>query len=130
MKLGYTIIYVEHVAAAIQFYSRAFGLQTRFVHESGDYAELETGQTTLAFASHQLGDSNFSTGYVRLTELEKPVGFEIAFVTDDVKKAVDDAVKAGAQLVEEPTEKPWGQTVGYVQAPDGLLIELCTPVTG
>jgi hypothetical protein len=30
------------------------GLTTRFLHESGDYGELETGSTALAFSSHSL----------------------------------------------------------------------------
>ena len=35
MKLGYTIIYVADVAASLAFFQRAFGLQQRFLHESG-----------------------------------------------------------------------------------------------
>ena len=128
MKLGYTIIYVEDVATALAFYTAAFGLETRFVHESGDYAELATGETVLAFASHQLGESNFSGGYEKLSDLAKPAGFELAFVTDDVEKGVQDALAAGATLVAEPAAKPWGQTVGYIRTPDGMLVELCTPI--
>lgn len=129
MKLGYTIVYVADVLAATKFYNTAFGLETQFIHESGDYAELATGDTTLAFALHELGDANFPQGYHRLAEMEMPAGFEIAFITDDVPKAVQDAVAAGAKLIAEPVVKPWGQTVGYVQAPDGMLIELCTSMS-
>ena len=39
MKLGYTIIYVPHVAESLKFFERAFGLSRRFLHESGDYGE-------------------------------------------------------------------------------------------
>jgi lactoylglutathione lyase len=130
MKFGYTIIYVSDVVAAIKFYSDAFGFSTRFVHEGGDYAELETGETTLAFAAHSLGEANFPNGYTKLTDLPKPPGAEIAFVTDDVTVAVANAVAAGASIVSEATTKPWGQTVAYVRAPDGCLIELCTPIGG
>ena len=128
MKLGYTILYVEDVATTLKFYNIAFGLETRFVHESGEYAELSTGDTILAFASHQVGGSNIPNGYVKLSGMDKPAGFEIAFVTDDVGRAVQDAIAAGATLVAESSEKPWGQTVGYVRAPDGMLIEICTPI--
>lgn len=130
MKFGYTILYVTDVAAAVQFYGDAFGFSTRFVHEGGDYAELDTGETTLAFASHSLGDANFPTGYTKLTDLPKPPGVEIAFVTEDVAAAVANAVAAGATLLSDAKTKPWGQTVAYVRAPDGCLIELCTPVAG
>ena len=50
MKLGYTIVYVPDVAQSLKFFEQAFGLPTRFLHESGTYGELETGETTLAFS--------------------------------------------------------------------------------
>ncbi len=130
MKFGYAIIYVADVSAATEFYGNAFGIPTRFVHDGGDYAELDTGETTLAFAAHSLGASNFPNGYTKLTDLTKPAGAEIAFVTDDVAGAIQNAVAAGASVISDAQTKPWGQTVGYVRAPDGCLIELCTPVGG
>ena len=128
MKFGYTILYVSDVKASAKFYGDAFGLEIRFVHEGGDYAELETGDTTLAFAAHSLGEANFPRGYTKLTDLPKPAGTEIALVTDDVPSAVANALSAGAELISNATTKPWGQIVAYIRAPDGCLIELCTPV--
>ena len=49
MQLGYVILYVPDVTAAVSFYEAAFGLSPRFIHESGQYAEMETGATALAF---------------------------------------------------------------------------------
>jgi lactoylglutathione lyase len=43
MKLGYTIIYVPSVESSLRFFNQAFGLQQKFLHESGDYGELNTG---------------------------------------------------------------------------------------
>lgn len=128
MRFGYTIIYVPDVTAALAFFDSAFGLQRRFLHESGTYGELDTGSTTLAFAAHALGESNFPGGHVAASESAKPLGFEIALVTDDVQHAVDAAVAAGAAQLTAPVQKPWGQTVAYVRSPDGVLIELCTPM--
>ena len=130
MKFCYTIIYVEDVKAATVFYNEAFSIETKFIHESGDYAELETGETTLAFAAFSLGESNFPSGFTKLTDMEPPVGIEIALVTDDVESAVVNSIAAGATPISGPVTKPWGQTVAYVRAPDGTLIELCTPVGG
>ena len=47
MQLGYTILYVPNVPATLKFYEAAFGLTTRFLHESGNYGELETGSTAV-----------------------------------------------------------------------------------
>lgn len=109
MKFGYTIIYVKDVKASLNFFDSAFGIKTRFFHESG-YGELETGATTLAFASHELGASNLPDGYISTALLNKPLGIEIALVTDSVEKAHEKAVKAGALSIKNPMEKPWGKS--------------------
>jgi lactoylglutathione lyase len=117
MKFNYVIIYVDDVAQATTFYEAAFGMATKFVHESKMYAEMETGETTLAFASNDMLKMN--------TGIEAQQGpkncFEIAFSTDDVKKA-------GAIEIKKPETKPWGQTVAYVSDPFGTLVEICTPM--
>lgn len=130
MQLGYTIVYVPDVAASLAFCERAFGLQRRFLHESGSYGELDTGATTLSFAAHAMGDTNFPGGHVHADTSAQPLGFEIALVTGDVPAAHARALAAGAREMAAPAHKPWGQQVSYVRCPDGLLVELCTPVGG
>ncbi len=76
MKFGCTFIYVSNVDASLTFLEQAFGLQRRFLHESGTYGELDAGATELA----------------------------------------------------KPQLRPWGQSVSYVRCPDGVLVELCTPI--
>ena len=127
MKFGYTIIYVADVGASLAFFAQAFGFKTRFQHESG-YGELETGATTLAFASHTLGQRNLPGGYVSADASPLPLGLEIALVTEDVAAAHAHAVAAGALSLMEPLVKPWGQTVSYLRCPDGTLVELCSPI--
>lgn len=125
MRLKYTILFVENVTRSIEFYERAFGVARGFIHESGDYGEMETGATTLSFSSRRL-----------MTQLGKSPGipdpaspvFEIAFETEDVAAALDRARAAGAQVVQELREEPWGQTTAYVADGDGYLVEICSPV--
>jgi len=128
MEFGYTIVYVSDAAASLAFFERAFGLARRFLHESGDYGELETGATTLSFVSHETARSNLRGDYVAADASALPLGMEIGLLTDDVDAACRHAVDAGATLLTPPTVKPWGQTVAYVRCPDGTLVELCTPV--
>ena len=130
MKLGYTIVYVPDVAASLAFFEAAFGLERRFLHESGSYGELDTGETTLSFAAHELGDMNFPGGHVRADTSGQPLGVEIALVTDDVAAAHQRALRWGARELSPPAAKPWGQVVSYLRAPDGTLVELCTPMNG
>jgi len=128
MKFGYTIVYVTSVAETLQFYKKAFGFETRFLHESGMYGELETGETVLAFAAHEMGQMNLGGLYQKVDSAALPVGVELAFVADDVVAAYAAALAAGASSIKPPAEKPWGQTVAYVRAADGSLIELCSPM--
>jgi lactoylglutathione lyase len=123
MRFGYTILYVGDVAASVDFYERAFGLERRLLHDSGEYAELETGATALAFASRGLAAQN-------VPDLAPAGGnaFEVCLVTEDVNAGFERAVDAGATPVSEPATKPWGQEVAYVRDPDGVLVELASPV--
>ncbi|MBP6116982.1 MAG: VOC family protein [Neisseriaceae bacterium] len=129
MKLAYAIVYVPDVVASIEFFEQALGLKRRFVHESLTYAELETGATVLAFANLEAANELVAGGCVFAHESEKPLGMELAFVTEDVTVAYERALAAGAVAVLVPVLKPWGQTVAYVRTPEGILIELCTAVS-
>lgn len=127
MIFRYTILYVADVAAAMEFYEAAFGFGRLFLHEAGDYGELDTGATKLAFSSRKL-----------MAELGKQPGvadpkapvFELAFETGDVPAALARTLSAGAVLVQGAEVQPWGQTTSYVSDPDGYLVEICSPVQG
>ena len=123
MKFGYTILYVDDVGTALAFYEQAFGMTRRFLHESGGYGELETGATALAFASRamlrEMGKN------AQPPRADAPTS-EIALVTDDVAAALRRAVAAGATLVQDAQDMPWGQTIGYVADCNGFLVEICT----
>ena len=124
MKLNYVIIYVDDVVKATEFYQKAFGLKTRLIHESNMYAEMESGETVLAFAQNEMLKMNINI------EAHKGVKncFEIAFSTSDVKQAFETAVQNGAKELKKPEEKSWGQTVAYVQDIFGTIVEICSPM--
>jgi lactoylglutathione lyase len=131
LRLGWTILHVPDPRRAAAFYERAFGLRLRFADPSGEYAELETGATTLAFAAHALVDR--LGAHAEPAASAPPHGVEIALVVADeaaIEAAYRRAVEAGAAPVRPPERKPWGQLVGFVRDPDGFLVEVCTPVPG
>ncbi len=128
MKLGYTILYVPDVAATVAFYERAFGIERRFIHESGQYAEMETGATALAFAAeHFVAETCHS--FRRNRRQDQAARAEVTFVTEDVERSFKHATEAGAQSVVEPMQKPWGQTVSYVRDLNGFVVEICNEVS-
>ncbi len=101
-------------------------MKQKMIHESGDYGELSTGDTTLSFSSKslmsQLGKNPGSV------DSSAPI-FEIAFETDNVPAALKRATDAAAKLVQEAETMPWGQTTAYVHDNNGFLVEICTPVS-
>jgi catechol 2,3-dioxygenase-like lactoylglutathione lyase family enzyme len=127
MKLGYVILYVPDVAGTVTFYEKAFGVTRRFVHESGTYAEIETGATALGFASEEMVAS--SHAFRRNRPQDEAAGAEVGFITGDVPASYRRAVAAGATPLVEPTTKPWGQVVSYVRDLNGFIVEICTVVT-
>lgn len=128
IKFAYTIFYVSDVTETISFYEKAFGLKRKFIAETNDYGELATGDTTLSFASTELANGNLSNGFIESSSKNKPFAMEIGFTTNNVEKTMEQAIKAGAILVENAKTKPWGQTVGYLKDMNGFLIEICTPM--
>ncbi len=124
MKLNYLIIYVDDAVKATEFYQKAFGLKTRFIHESKMYAEMDSGETVLAFANNEMLKMNI--GIEALKGVKNC--FEIAFSTNDVKRDFNIAIQNGAKELKKPELKPWGQTVAYVQDLFGTIIEICTPM--
>lgn len=125
MKLRYTILYVPDVPAALEFYEKAFGLERDFLHESGTYGQLRTGETRLAFSAHSLMESLGKRP--GRPDPAAPV-FEIAFETDDVAAALARAEAAGAGVMQAPRTEDWGQTTAYVTDLNGYLVEICSPV--
>jgi lactoylglutathione lyase len=121
VRVAATIVYVADVPAALRFYARAFGLEAGFRAPDDSYATLAGEGAVLAFAAADLAPSDEAAQ-------DPPAGFEVWVEAEDVPAALARALDAGAEPVQEPVLKPWGQTVAYVRAPDGVLIELGTPV--
>lgn len=127
MKLGYIIYYVKGVEETFNFYEKAFLFKRKFIHESGSYGELDTGATTLAFASLELAESN-RIGFKKRNANFVSYDMEIGFVCENVEMAHSKAISEGALEVKAPEKKPWGQIVSYVRDLNGFLIEICSPI--
>ena len=126
MQFGGTVLYVDEVSAAVDFYRRAFGLELRFFDETLGFAELETGGSMLAIAAHSLGEMFMPHKYLRPVD-GQPAGVEIAFLTRDVSASFAKAIAEGATPISSPRRMPWGLEVAYVRAPEGTIIGFSEP---
>ena len=128
LRFGSTVIYVpDDVPGVLDFYRRAFGLETRYYDPTYEFGELETGGPSVAFATHRTGEL-MMPGQYRRSESGRPSGVEVAFFTPDVAAAFTRAIGAGATTLAEPKVLPWGQTVAYVRSIEGTIVGLCTPM--
>lgn len=127
-RLGWVIVYVDDVEAALDLYERAFGLERGFLHPSGTYGELATGGTALAFAATELAAGNFPGGCRAPDPDGPPANVELALVFDDVETAHARALAEGCTGLAPPEPTPHGQTVAFVRDPFGTLVEVASPV--
>lgn len=128
VQLGYVFVFVPDVSAAVSFYERAFGLGCRYLDGDGMFAELETGSTVLAFADDDFASAANGVVHRRSTSESAAPGVSFTLVSDDVPGDWARAVEAGATVVESPAAKPWGQVVGYLRDPHGLIVEVASAV--
>lgn len=129
MKYGYTALFVESVHETIDFYERAFGLKCKMVQESGEYGELQTGDTTLAFTVQSIVNTLSDVAFEPAALHKAAPPLELGMVSDSVDADFERAVAAGAVIVKPPEDKPWGR-VAYVRDNNGFLIEIVSHTTG
>jgi lactoylglutathione lyase len=128
VEFKYTILYVQDVTKSIDFYEKSFGFVRIFITPENDYGELNTGNTTFAFASFDLANTDLENGFAEVHQGHKPFGIELAFTSNDVDQTMHTAILNGAVEYQKPKLKPWGQKVGYLLDPNGFLLEICTPI--
>jgi lactoylglutathione lyase len=123
---GWCVLYVGNVEASTRFYAGALGLPIRFVHESGEYTELETGGTTLALCDRDGAAQSCGMTFEHPNH-QAPTS-NITLVCADVATHWAHALHFGAEPISAPAAKPWGQICAYLRDPDGHLIELATAI--
>jgi lactoylglutathione lyase len=128
-RLRYIVIYVRDVQATLEFYESAFGFERLHLNAEGNgaYGELSTGETTLAFASHDLVARHLPISFRPHALDDDPTGLELTLELQDLDAVLERALEHGATLVASPELKAWGQRVTFIRDPEGLLVGLTDP---
>lgn len=126
-RFATAVVYTADVARTVEFYVQATGLEATLYDRDLGFALLGTDQA-VAIASHAAGALMLADGYDTVKSA-RVGGAELAFWAEDVPAAFRRAVDAGAVALTPPRVMPWGQTVAYVQAPEGTIVGFLTPVT-
>jgi PhnB protein len=118
---------VKDADAALDFYQRAFGFETRMKMPGPDG---RTGHAEMAYkdAVIMLGPENDmqKAKAPATTRLDSPVGVYI--YCDDVDALFDRATKAGAKSVQAPKDEFWGDRRCRMSDPNGYVWDFATNV--
>ena len=116
----FPIINCNNIQATRAFYQHVFdGEQIYQFPEVGDavYLVLRIGEGQLALG--------VGTGPALYSSTPRPASghaVDICIYVGDLEGVVDSAEKAGAAIPVRPQAMPWGETVAYVQDPEGTML--------
>lgn len=121
MNRAFTNILCGDVEKTALFYEMLLGM-TR----SGDFGWFVLlGSDTLP--GWELGILDMSHDSVPSHLAARPAGMILTFVVDDVETLHNTAVEMGAEILQEPTVLPYGQTRLLLRDPTGSVVDISSP---
>jgi lactoylglutathione lyase len=125
MPLAIVILAVEDLARSVAFYTTAFAC-TEAV-SSPSYVELEIGGSVRLGLYEQAG---FGRNIGRLPASLAPGDIsrtELYFRVDAMAAASAKLEAAGARVLSDAQQRPWGEIAAYYADPDGNVIAIAVP---
>jgi PhnB protein len=121
------VLTVSNAARAIEFYKEAFGAEERYRMPTPDgkhviHAEMKIGDSVFMLGEEMPGQDCRSPQTLGGT----PVGFYV--YVEDVDRAFERAVDAGAEVKMPVKDMFWGDRTGSVTDPSGHVWMLATHV--
>lgn len=135
MNLTFTqcFVLVNDPEAALTFYRDALGLELRSDVARDEFRWLVLGapsQPTVAICvTNYLGGSPADTDALSALIAKGTLG-GVHFQSDDLDATFEKLRAAGADIVQEPTDQPWGTRDFAVRDPSGNLIRIDQPPAG
>jgi catechol 2,3-dioxygenase-like lactoylglutathione lyase family enzyme len=124
VRLALVIVAVEDLPRSLAFY-RTVTMWAVPV-ETPVYAELLSPN---GFRLGLYDRRGFGRNIGRVPEpIAGPVATtELYLYVDDIAASMTRARDAGASLLDDPSDRPWGDHVGYMSDPDGYVVAFARP---
>ena len=116
-----TMLYVADVARARDFYRGVLGWEP--TTDAGSYVEFAWGNLVLGLRARDNAIRQFGE---RAAPSLGGVAQQITVEVGDPDALLARARGHGAELVQPPTDQPWGMRSAAFLDPDGHLLEVCT----
>lgn len=130
LTLSTCFIIVDDPDAALAFYRDTLGLEERndVARETFRWITVgSTAQPTVSIVLTNYLNGSPADGEAIAALVAKGALNGVHFQTDDLDGAFDKVKGAGAEIVQEPTEQPWGTRDCAVRDPAGNLIRIDQP---
>ncbi len=108
---------VDGAIKAAEFYRRAFGAETATILPPDEKGRTMHAHLYINGSSLMLNDPFPEHGCA----LQKPQGFSVLLMVEDIDAAWRRAVEAGAEVVMPVQEMFWGDRFGQLRDPFGVL---------
>ena len=126
ISLHYSPITVSDPEAALPFYRDALGLPVAQDVSSGGHRWVTLGEpgTTQIVLSGPAAGRSAEDGEALEELVTKGVLGPWVFSTDDLDALFEQASSKGAEVVQEPTDQPWGPRDAAFRDPSGNLVRV------
>ena len=121
------VLYTRDLPRALAYYCDTLGFEAGYrFPDDGDpeFAVVRLGDSALAFSAAQTPQALLGISMGREPR------FELCLFCDDVDSEVARLAAAGAPVLRDAEDMPWGERVAYVRDPDGNPIQLTQQLDG
>lgn len=116
IESAFPILEVRDLPRALAFYRDALGAELVYGFPDDDPV----------YVSLRAGSSSLGIGLAEDAAPGVPSNLLLWFYVDDVDRVAAEVVAAGATMLEEPADQPWGERVAFVADPFGTRVRLAT----
>ena len=113
MRMGFINVFVSDLEAAIEFYTKVFGLTLIDAELDHGYARFQSSPLPLPLSLEVTSDPS---------RLGRHTG--IGLIVNDLTAAFEQLTERGASFPMPPTRQPWGGRLALVEDQDGNVFYL------